>query len=163
MNFGDKLKKLRCDANMTQDELAGKLFVSRTAVSKWETGRGLPAIDSLKAIAELFGVTVDYLVSDEDVEREKSAAKLRGRRLYVSAAISFAAAAVLCTLYCFFRHVALLVTGCAMAVIFVGFALFAKPRYGASGGGAAARIIPKFLAAALVLSVAAITIIQSAA
>ena len=67
MEFSEKLTQLRKSNNMTQEELAAMLFVSRAAVSKWESGRGLPNIDSLKAIAVLFGVTVDELLSGEEL------------------------------------------------------------------------------------------------
>ena len=67
MEFSEKLLQLRKSNNMTQEQLAAMLFVSRAAVSKWESGRGLPNIDSLKAIAVLFGVTVDELLSGEEL------------------------------------------------------------------------------------------------
>jgi len=67
MTFGEKLKKLRTEAHLTQDELAEKLFVSRTAISKWESDRGYPNIESLKAIAKFFSVTVDELLSNDEV------------------------------------------------------------------------------------------------
>jgi transcriptional regulator with XRE-family HTH domain len=67
MEFHEKLQELRKQKGMTQEELAEKLFVSRTAVSKWESGRGYPNIDSLKAIAKFFAVTVDQLISSEEV------------------------------------------------------------------------------------------------
>ena len=67
MEFSEKLTQLRKSKNMTQEELAAMLFVSRAAVSKWESGRGLPNIDSLKAIAALFSVTVDELLSGEEL------------------------------------------------------------------------------------------------
>ena len=67
MTFGEKLKKLRTDNGLTQDELAKYLYVSRTAISKWESGRGYPSIDSLKAIAKFFSVTVDKLLSSEQI------------------------------------------------------------------------------------------------
>ena len=67
MDFSEKLTQLRKSKNMTQEELAAMLFVSRAAVSKWESGRGLPNIDSLKAIAALFSVTVDELLSSEEL------------------------------------------------------------------------------------------------
>lgn len=63
MEFGEKLQQLRRKRGLTQEELAGALYVSRTAVSKWESGRGYPNIDSLKAIARFFGVTIDDLLS----------------------------------------------------------------------------------------------------
>ena len=65
MEFHEKLQELRKGRGLTQEELAEALFVSRTAVSKWESGRGYPNIDSLKSIAKFFGVTVDQLLSTE--------------------------------------------------------------------------------------------------
>ena len=67
MEFYEKLQELRKQKGLTQEELAEALFVSRTAVSKWESGRGYPNIDSLKAIAKFFCVTVDELLSGEQV------------------------------------------------------------------------------------------------
>jgi len=52
---------------MTQEELAQVLHVSRTAISKWESGRGYPSIDSLKAIAAFFSVSVDVLLSGDEM------------------------------------------------------------------------------------------------
>jgi len=67
MEFHEKLQQLRKQKGLTQEELAEVLFVSRTAVSKWESGRGYPNIDSLKAIAGFFAVTIDDLLSSEEV------------------------------------------------------------------------------------------------
>ena len=67
MHFAENLQKLRKQKGLTQEELAAALFVSRTAVSKWESGRGYPNIDSLKAIAKFFSVTIDELLSGEEV------------------------------------------------------------------------------------------------
>ena len=67
MEFHEKLQELRKRKGLTQEELAEYLFVSRAAVSKWESGRGYPNIDSLKAIAKFFGVTVDELLSSHEV------------------------------------------------------------------------------------------------
>ena len=67
MEFNEKLQELRRQKGLTQEELAEALYVSRAAVSKWESGRGYPNIDSLKAIAKLFSVTVDELLSGEEL------------------------------------------------------------------------------------------------
>ena len=67
MEFHEKLQELRKRKGLTQEELAVYLYVSRAAVSKWESGRGYPNIDSLKAIAKFFGVTVDELLSSHEV------------------------------------------------------------------------------------------------
>lgn len=77
MEFCEKLQELRKHRGLTQEELAEALFVSRTAVSKWESGRGYPSIDSLREIANYFSVTIDELLSGERLlsiaEREKRA------------------------------------------------------------------------------------------
>ena len=67
MEFHEKLQELRRGRGLTQEELAEAIFVSRTAVSKWESGRGYPSIDSLKALAKFFSVTVDELLSPDEV------------------------------------------------------------------------------------------------
>lgn len=76
MEFNEKLVQLRKSKNMTQDELAEALYVSRAAVSKWESGRGLPSIDSLKDISKFFSVSIDELLSGEKLlslaEKENS-------------------------------------------------------------------------------------------
>ena len=65
MEFHEKLQELRKSRGLTQEELAGALFVSRTAISKWESGRGYPSIDSLKEISNYFSVSIDDLLSGE--------------------------------------------------------------------------------------------------
>ena len=67
MEFNEKLQELRKNKGLTQEELAEVLFVSRTAISKWESGRGYPSIDSLKEIAKYFSVTIDELLSSGEV------------------------------------------------------------------------------------------------
>ena len=67
MEFDEKLQELRKRRGLTQEELAEALYVSRTAISKWESGRGYPSIDSLKAIAGYFSVTIDELLSGDEV------------------------------------------------------------------------------------------------
>lgn len=67
MELHEKITELRKQKNITQAELAQAIYVSRTAVSKWEAGRGYPNIDSLKAIAHFFGITVDELLSNQEL------------------------------------------------------------------------------------------------
>ena len=83
MEFGEKLQQLRKSRGMTQEELAAALYVSRTAVSKWESGRGYPSIDSLKQISAYFSVTIDDLLSGEkliSIARQES--RTNGRYLW---------------------------------------------------------------------------------
>lgn len=65
MNFSEKLKDLRKTKNMSQEQLAEKLYVSRQAITKWETGNGLPDIENIVAIAALFNTSLDDLLSEE--------------------------------------------------------------------------------------------------
>jgi len=67
MEFHEKLQELRKQKGLTQEELAEALYVSRTAISKWESGRGYPNIDSLKALSAFFSVTIDALLSGDEV------------------------------------------------------------------------------------------------
>ena len=67
MEFNEKLQELRKSRSLTQEELAEALFVSRTAISKWESGRGYPSIDSLREISRYFSVTIDDLICSEEM------------------------------------------------------------------------------------------------
>ena len=85
MEFHEKLQALRKRKGLTQEDLAGSLYVSRTAISKWESGRGLPNIESLKAISAFFGVSLDELLSGDDLltiaEEENREKERRSRSL----------------------------------------------------------------------------------
>lgn len=85
MTFGEKLRKLRTDRGLTQDELAEKIYVTRTAISKWEADRGYPNIDSLKAISKFFSVSIDDLLSSGEVltiaEQDNKQKEIRFRDL----------------------------------------------------------------------------------
>ena len=67
MEFNEKLQQLRKQRNLTQEQLAEQLYVSRTAVSKWESGKGYPNIESLKSISKLFSISIDELLSGEEL------------------------------------------------------------------------------------------------
>ena len=67
MEFHEKLQELRKNRGLTQEELAQALYVSRTAISKWESGRGYPSIDSLKEISRFFSVTIDELICPQEI------------------------------------------------------------------------------------------------
>ena len=81
MEFHEKLQELRKSRKLTQEELAEELYVSRTAISKWESGRGYPSIDSLKEISNYFSVTIDELLSTDkllSIAEKENNANLRG-------------------------------------------------------------------------------------
>jgi transcriptional regulator with XRE-family HTH domain len=91
MTLGEKLKAARKKAGLSQDELAQKVCVSRQAITKWENNKGIPDIANLKALATLFDVSVDYLLSDApgfsaqiirepiDIGQYKKSGKERGK------------------------------------------------------------------------------------
>lgn len=64
MTFGEKLKEARKGAGYSQEELANKLGVSRSAITKWETDKGMPDISNIKAISQLLNISIDYLLDD---------------------------------------------------------------------------------------------------
>lgn len=66
MPLGEKIKTARRNAGMTQEQLAVKLMVSRQAITKWESGKGMPDIENLKQLSKLLNVTIDYLLDDEE-------------------------------------------------------------------------------------------------
>ena len=67
MEFSEKIKKIRNDNKLTQEQFAEKMLVSRTAVSKWENGTCYPSIDSLKYMSKLFNISLDKLLSSEEI------------------------------------------------------------------------------------------------
>ena len=88
-SIGNRIAKYRKDKKLTQEELAQALFVSRAAISKWESGRGYPNIDSLKGLAQFFSVTIDELLSGgealtiaEEDHRQRQNRKLQGFPLF---------------------------------------------------------------------------------
>ena len=98
MEFHEKLQELRKQKGLTQEELAESLYVSRTAISKWESGRGYPNIDSLRAISKFFSVSLDDLLSgdalltiaeEEGRQKERNARSLIFGLLDCSAAMLF--------------------------------------------------------------------------
>ena len=66
MTFGEKLKEARKAAGLSQEQFAQKLSVSRSAIAKWESDRGMPDVNNLKAMAQLLDVSVDYLLDEDE-------------------------------------------------------------------------------------------------
>lgn len=152
MTFGEKIKNLREQNGITQEELAQKLYVTRTAVSKWENDKGFPSIDTLKHIAELFGVTLDELVSDDAVKTARLAEDRAARRFRIPAVCCLAAAFALAFLTAYVSK------WCALPLIactggFICCALLSRPAYKrrAARENTAAYIISRIAIAAIFL------------
>lgn len=82
MDFGEKLKDIRKKEGMSQEQLAEKIGVSRQAITKWETGRGLPDVENMVILAEIFKMTLDELVLQEKKLQEKKAAVFESETVY---------------------------------------------------------------------------------
>ncbi len=102
MQFNEKLKELRAKKGVSQSELAESIYVSRSAVAKWENGLGLPSDESLRLLSEYFGVSKDELCSDAPTEKvivQKNRIITRSRKLLVTistvCAVAFTAIIVL--------------------------------------------------------------------
>lgn len=129
MTFGQKLKKLRNENNLTQEQLADMIFVTRTAISKWETDNGYPSIDSLKAISNFFSISIDELISDADVENKKLLDEKNARKMYYIA-VAFLGVTVLFTLLAYFSKMPQFNIVSMVGVIgYLVFGLLSKPKY----------------------------------
>lgn len=94
MEFSEKLKVIRQESNLTQEELAQKLFVSHQAISNYEQGKGYPSIDTLMDISNLFGVSLDELLN--------CTAKQRSAKYNLIALILFACSIFVAIICCFY-------------------------------------------------------------
>lgn len=86
MQFNERLKKLRTESGLTQSELAARVYVSRSAVAKWEAGLGLPNEESLCLLAQCFHIAPDALLKDTETETvivEKNSALSRRKTLII--------------------------------------------------------------------------------
>ena len=72
MNISKKLKDLRIKTGLSQEKVAEQLYVSRQAVSKWETGEAMPEMENLVALAKFYNVSVDYILDSEDETKDLS-------------------------------------------------------------------------------------------
>ena len=73
MRFCEKLQSLRKKAGLSQEQLAEQMNVTRQAISKWETGEATPELSTLVALAREFGVSTDWLLSEEEMPRTEEA------------------------------------------------------------------------------------------
>lgn len=93
--FGEKLKMLRNNYNMSQAELAEAMYVSRSAVAKWEQDRGFPNIDSLQLISNKFGVSIDELLSNDATEYAQTKSN---KKLSVKSKLTICLVPVVCVI-----------------------------------------------------------------
>ena len=164
MTFGEKLKKLRTDNKLTQDELTEKIFVTRTAISKWETDKGYPSIDSLKQLSNLFGVSIDELISDADVENKRLIDETQSRKYYWCAIVCLTIATISAVVY-YFTHIPYM-NGLSIAggIAYIVFGLMSKPKYKRMASRRMLLvpfIISRLILAAIIIAVIAYAFIQA--
>ena len=88
VRVGEKIYKYRCDAGMTQDELANKLYVTRQAISKWELGVSAPSIDTLLELCKMFNISFEEILCiNEKIEVDKDNIFQGHDRMYIINAI----------------------------------------------------------------------------
>ena len=129
MTFGEKLKKLRNDNKLTQDDLAEKIYVTRTAISKWETDKGYPSIDSLKQLSNLFHISIDELISDSDIENKRLLDEAQSRKFYWYAIGCLAIATISAVIFYFTKITFLNYLGIVGVIGYVVLGLLSKPKY----------------------------------
>lgn len=122
MKFSEKLKKLRQEKNLTQDDLAEKIFVTRTAISKWETDNGYPSIESLKLLAKLFSTTIDDLISEEDIKIKEDLG-LKNSKINHYIALGGLGVSIICAICLYFIRNAILF-GVITALAILGACLY---------------------------------------
>lgn len=82
MNFSEKLKEIRKNEGLSQEQLAEKIGVSRQAITKWETGKGLPDVENMVIIAEIFKTTLDELLRDSAVRPKQETPVYSSETIY---------------------------------------------------------------------------------
>lgn len=86
MNMADRIQYLGKTKGISQEELAGKIGVSRQAVSKWESGQSLPDLEKIITMSDYFGVTTDYILKGIEpvVDKEQKSSELKSKILYIA-------------------------------------------------------------------------------
>lgn len=91
MNIGQRIQKIRQQRNITQEQLAKDLAISRQAVSKWESGKAIPDIENLMYISNLYNVSLDELIKGDDKVSQKIVADASAKRWHKLSILFFGA------------------------------------------------------------------------
>ncbi len=103
MEFSSKIKEVRKKENLTQEEFAEKIFVSRNAVAKWETNRGYPDIQNLITISDVFEISLDELIKKDKNVKNKIIAESSSKKWHLLVII-YLITIILYILYFLFAH-----------------------------------------------------------
>lgn len=91
MNIGKRIYEIRQQQNITQEQLASDLAISRQAVSKWESGKAIPDIENLMYISNLYDVSLDELIKGDDKVGEKIVADASAKKWHKLSILFFVA------------------------------------------------------------------------
>ena len=103
MEFSSKIREVRKKENLTQEEFAEKIFVSRNAVAKWETNRGYPDIQNLITISDIFEISLDELIKEDKNVKNKIIAESSSKKWHLLVII-YLITIILYILYFLFAH-----------------------------------------------------------
>ena len=103
MEFSSKIREVRKKENLTQEEFAEKIFVSRNAVAKWETNRGYPDIQNLITISDVFEISLDELIKEDKNVKNKIIAESSSKKWHLLVII-YLITIILYILYFLFAH-----------------------------------------------------------
>ena len=100
MTLGEKIKEARKQCGLSQEQLAEKLAVSRSAVAKWETDKGIPDIANLIAISDEFGLSLDELIKDNVAVKKKIIADSSAKKWHILTIVYFGSYRSIHCLFC---------------------------------------------------------------
>ena len=89
MSLGEKIREQRKQAGLSQEQLAEKLNVSRQAITKWETDKGIPDVANLIAISDEFGLSLDELIKGDVAVKKKIIADSSAKKWHILAIVSY--------------------------------------------------------------------------
>lgn len=117
MNFNEKIKEIRKKQNLTQEQFARKIFVSRNAVAKWESNRGYPDIQNLITISEVFNISLDDLMKNDKKLTKKIISDSSSKKWHILV-IGYLIAIIIYIAYFYFIHEILMI-GFLVATLFM--------------------------------------------
>lgn len=119
MNLGEKIKDCRTKAGLSQEQLAERIHVSRQAVTKWETGRGIPDIANLIALSEEFDISLDELVKEDGAVKRKIISDSASKKWHILVIVYLVAIVLYIAYFAFWHNI--LMIGFLIATLFMLF------------------------------------------
>lgn len=119
MGLGEKIKTMRQQAALSQEQLAKRLNVSRQAVTKWETGKGIPDIANLIAISEEFDLSIDELIKDDIAVKNRIVADSSSKKWHILVIVYLVAIVAYIAYFAFCHRI--LMIGFLIATLFMLF------------------------------------------